>query len=168
MENLLVDNHFWVGVAFLILVAVLVSAGVHKLVWKVLGDTGAKVQAQLDEAEALRKEAQTLLAQITDQRAEAERQATAMIEAAKAEATRMQAEAKANLAEQIARRGQLAERRIAVAEAQATADVKAAAADLASQMAETVLAGRISGAKSDPLIDAALDQLATRAFSPAR
>lgn len=168
MENLLVDNHFWVGVAFLILVGVLVAAGVHKLVWTLLGDAGAKVQAQLDEAEALRTEAQALLAQITEQRAEAERQATAMIAAAKAEAARMQAEAKANLAEQIARRGQLAERRIAVAEAQATADVKAAAADLATQMAESLLAGRLAGAKSDPLIDAALDQLATRAFSAAR
>ena len=58
------------------------------------------------------------------------------------------------------RRGQLAERRIATAEAQATAEVKAAAGELAAQMAEQVLAARIAGAKSDPLIDAAIGQMA--------
>ena len=72
----------------------------------------------------------------------------------------MQAEAQVRLAEQIERRGQLAERRIATAEAQAAAEVKAAAGELAAQMAEQVLAARIAGAKSDPLIDAAIGQLA--------
>ncbi len=165
MEHLLTDNHFYVGAALVVLLAILMAAGVHKLAWAYLGDAGAKVQAQLDEAASLRKEAQDLLAQIKEQRAEAERQAVATMEAAKAEAARMQSEAQANLAEQITRRGQLAERRIAVAEAQAAADVKAAAADLATQMAEQVLAGRLNGAKSDPLIDQALEQLAGRAFA---
>lgn len=166
--ELFADAHFWVGVAFVIFLGILVAVGVHKLAWNVLGDAGRKVQAQLDEAEALRKEAQGLLAQITEQRAEAERMAAATIEAAKAEAQRMQAEAKEKLAEQIARRGQLAERRIAVAEAQAAADVKAAAAELAAQMAEHVLTGRLSVASADPLIDSAIDQLATRAFTRAQ
>jgi F-type H+-transporting ATPase subunit b len=38
--------------------------------------------------------------------------------------------------------------------------VKAAAADLAAQMAETLLAQRLVGAKSDPLVDRAIAQLA--------
>ncbi len=69
-------------------------------------------------------------------------------------------EANAKLAEQIERRGQLAERRIATAEAQATADVKAAAAELAAQMAEQILTKRLAGAKTDPLIDSAIRQMA--------
>jgi F-type H+-transporting ATPase subunit b len=72
----------------------------------------------------------------------------------------MQAEAQVRLAEQIERRGQLAERRIAVAEAQAAAEVKAAAGELAAQLAEQVLAARIKVAKTDPLIDTAIGQLA--------
>jgi F-type H+-transporting ATPase subunit b len=75
-------------------------------------------------------------------------------------AKRLQVEANAKLAEQIERRGQLAERRIATAEAQATAEVKAAAADLAAQMAEQILAKRLAGAKTDPLIDGAIRQMA--------
>jgi F-type H+-transporting ATPase subunit b len=38
--------------------------------------------------------------------------------------------------------------------------VKAAAGELAAQLAETVLAARIAGAKTDPLIDAAIGQMA--------
>jgi len=163
--ELLTDAHFWVGVAFVVFLGVLVMAGVHKFAWSALGEAGRKVQAQLDEAESLRREAQTLLSQITEQRAEAERVAAATVEAARDEARRLQAEAQVKLAEQIERRGQLAERRIAVAEAQATADVKAAAADLAAQMAEQVLTTRLAGAKSDPLIDQALGQLGSQAFS---
>jgi F-type H+-transporting ATPase subunit b len=163
--ELLTDAHFWVGVAFVTFILVLVAVGVHKLAWKVLGDAGAKVQAQLDEAESLRREAQALLGQITEQRAEAERQAAAMLETAREEAQRLQADAQVKLAEQIERRGQLAERRIAVAEAQAAADVKAAAAELAARMAEQVLTQRLAGATTDPLIDQALGQLGGRAFA---
>lgn len=158
--ELLREEHFWVGLALVTLMAVLVWVGVHKFVWKALGDAGAKVQAQLDEAAKLREEAQVLLAQIQVQKADSERIAAEMLANAKEEAKRLSAEAKVKLAEQIKRRGELAERKIAAAEASATADVKAAAADLAAQMAEQVLTARITGAKSDPLIDAAMSQLA--------
>jgi F-type H+-transporting ATPase subunit b len=40
--------------------------------------------------------------------------------------------------------------------------VKAAAADLAAQAAEAVLAARLAAAKSDPLVDAAVAQVATK------
>ena len=162
MQELILDSHFWVGVAFVVFVGVLAKVGVHKLAWTKLGETGAKVQAQLDVAASLRAEAQELLDQIKVQRADAEKQAAATLQAAKEQAIRLQAEAKEKLAEQIKRRGELATRRIAVAEAQATADVKAAAADLAAQMAETVLAKRLEGAKSDPLVDQAIQQLGGR------
>ena len=158
--ELLLDAHFWVGVAFVVFLAVLVMAGVHRFAWKALGDAGAKVQAQLAEAEDLRAEAQRLLDNIKVEREAAEKHAAEMLANAEEQAKRLQVEANAKLAEQIERRGQLAERRIATAEAQATADVKAAAADLAAQMAERILSQRIAGAKTDPLIDTAISQMA--------
>jgi F-type H+-transporting ATPase subunit b len=156
--ELLTDAHFWVGVAFIAFLGILVWAGVHKLAWNALGAAGDKVRAQLDEANRLREEAEALLSRIKA----AERQAAEMLAFAREEAARLQAEAQVKLAEQIERRGQLAERRIATAEAQAAAEVKAAAADLAARMAEQVLAGRLVGAKSDPLIDAAIGQMAAK------
>lgn len=162
MLELLQDEHFWVGVALVVLMGILVMVGVHKLVWKTLGDAGAKVQAELDEVTRLREEAQTLLADIKAHREASEAQAAEMLQNAKDEAVRLEKEAQVNLADQIRRRGELAERKIASAEAQATADVKAAAADLAAQMAETVLAARLGAAKSDPLIDRGVAELAAK------
>ena len=158
--ELLLDAHFWVGVALVVFVGVLVMAGVHRFAWKALGDAGDKVRAQLGEAEALRAEAQALLDNIKVEREAAEKHAAEMLANAEEQAQRLQIEANARLAEQIERRGQLAERRIATAEAQATADVKAAAADLAAQMAERILSQRLAGAKTDPLIDTAIGQMA--------
>ena len=160
--ELLLDAHFWVGVAFVVFLGVLVLAGVHKFAWKALGDAGDKVRAQLAEADDLRAEAQALLDNIKVEREAAEKHAAAMMADAEEAAKRLQVEANAKLAEQIERRGQLAERRIATAEAQATAEVKAAAADLAAQMAEQILSRRLVGAKSDPLIDTAIGQLASK------
>ena len=157
---LLLDAHFWVGVALMVFLGILAWAGVHKFAWKALGDAGAKVQAQLDEANALRDEAQALLAQVKAQKDASEKLATEILANAKEEATRLQAEAQTKLAEQLERRSQMAERKIAQAEAQAEAEVRGAAAELAAQMAEQVLVARLSGAKSDPLVDRAIGQLA--------
>lgn len=158
--ELLLDSHFWIGVAFVVLMGILVMAGVPKMAAKMLDDAGAKVQAQLNEAESLRNEAKALLAQVQEQKEASEKLAAEMLANAEAEAKRMQAEAQAKLADQIERRGQLAERKIAQAEAQAAADVRAAAAELAAQMAEQVLVARLAGSKSDPLVDAGIQQLA--------
>ena len=108
------------------------------------------------------EEAQALLSSLSAQREQTEKLAAEMLANAKAEAKRLEVEAKAKLEEQIKRRQELAERRISNAEAQAAAEVKAAAAELAAQMAEGVLAQRLEGAKSDPMIDSALEQLATK------
>jgi F-type H+-transporting ATPase subunit b len=158
--ELLLDAHFWVGAAFVIFLALLVMAGVHKFAWKALGDAGENVRAQLAEADELRAEAQRLLDNIKVEREAAEKHAAEILANAEEQAKRLQVEANAKLAEQIERRGQLAERRIATAEAQATADVKAAAADLAAQMAEDILTRRLAVAKTDPLIDSAIGQMA--------
>lgn len=158
--DLFLEAHFWVGAAFVAFLAVLAFAGVHRLGWKALGEAGAKVQAQLDEATQLREEAEALLAKIQSDREASEKLAAEILANAEEQAKRMQAEAKARLAEQLQRRGELAERRIATAEAQAAAEVKAAAGELAAQMAEQVLSARLAGAKSDPLVDSAIGQLA--------
>ncbi|MBI1199997.1 MAG: ATP F0F1 synthase subunit B [Phenylobacterium sp.] len=160
LSELLSDAHFWVGVALVIFIVVLVRAGVPGMAAKALDARGAKVQAQLDEAGALRKEAEDLLAQIQAQKAQSDKLAAEMLANAKEEAVRLQAEAQAKLAEQLERRAQMAERKIAQAEAQAEAEVRAAAADLAAQMAEQVLVSRLAGSKADPLVDKAIAELA--------
>jgi F-type H+-transporting ATPase subunit b len=160
--ELLQDAEFWTGLALLVFFGLMLALGVHKAAAKALDSKAAKIQAELDEAKTLREEAQGLLASLKAQREQTEKLAAEMLANAKAEAKRLETDAKAKLEEQIKRRQELAERRISNAEAQASAEVKAAAAELAAQMAEGVLAQRLEGAKSDPLVDAALGQLAEK------
>lgn len=157
------NAEFWVGVGLLIFLGIVIFvAKVPKTVAAALDAKAAKIQSDLDEAARIRTEAEAMLADIRLQREEAERQAAEMLKAAQDDAKRLAKEAKAKLDEQIKRRADLAERKIANAEAQAVAEVKAAAAELAAQAAETVLAARLAGAKTDPIADAAIKQLAGR------
>jgi len=158
--ELLQDAHFWEGVGLAILIVGLIWAKVPGMALRALDERGGRIQAQLDEATKLRQEAERLLAEIKVQREATEKQAAETLALAKADAERMVVEAKEKLEEQIKRRGELAERRIALAESQAAAEVKAAAADLAAQAAEAVLAARLAAAKTDPLVDGAIGQIA--------
>ena len=160
MTQLLQDNHFWVGLAFLVLVGILVMVGVPSMAAKALDARGAKIQAQLDEATRIREEAQALLARIKAEQVESEAAAAEMLSTARSEAKRLAKEAEEKLAEQIKRRGELAERKIATAEASAAAEVKAAAADLAAAIAEQVLTARVVSAKTDALVDRAIADMA--------
>ena len=148
-----------VAVGLLIFIAIVVMAGVPKLVATSLDAKAAKIQGDLDEAARLRAEAEAMLAQIRQEKAEAEAQAADLLATAEADAKRLEAEAKARIEESTARRQALAERRIAQAEAEATQEVKAAAADLAAKAAQQILAARIAGAKTDPLLDQAIGQI---------
>jgi F-type H+-transporting ATPase subunit b len=160
VAELLTDAHFWVGVALVAFVGILAYVGVPRLAGQALDSKAKRVQDQLDEATQLRAEAEGLLAKIRADREQSEKLAAEILANAEEQAKRMQIDAQARLAEQLQRRGELAERRIATAEAQAAAEVKAAAGELAAHMAEQVLAARLAGAKSDPLVDSALGQLA--------
>jgi len=157
------EAEMWVGVGLLIFLAIVIFvAKAPRAIAEALDAKTAKIQADLDEAARIREEAQRLLAELKAERVEAERQAKDMLEAAQAEARRYEADAKAKLEESLTRRQQLAERKIANAEAQAAAEAKAAAAELAAQAAELILTKRISTATSDPQVDDAIKQLASR------
>jgi len=145
---LLADAHAWEAIGLIVFICLLIYLKVPGMALAALDDRGAKIRVQLDEATKLRHEAERLLADIKAQREAAEKHSAEI--------------AKAKLEDQIKRRGEMAERRIALAESQAAAEVKAAAADLAAQAAEAVLAARLAAAKSDPLADAAIAQVATK------
>ncbi len=157
------DNpELWVAVGLILFLGIVWRAGGFRTAFGHLDGKAAKIQQDLDEAARLRAEAEAMLADIRKQRSEAEALGAEMLKAAQADAARLQVEAKAKLEDQIHRRAELAERRIANAEAQAAAEVKAAAADLAALMTEQVLAARLAGVASDPLVDEAVGQLATK------
>lgn len=162
MEALLTNAEFVVGLALITFIGLLVWLKVPNKAASALDAQADVIRNELAEAERLRAEAEQLLASIRTEREEAERTAVRMIANAESEAKRIEADAHVRLEEQIKRQGELAQRKIEQAEAQAIAEVKAAAADLAADTASAVLSARLDGAKSDPLIDRSIGEVATR------
>ena len=156
------NAELWVAAGLLLFFVILAVVGVPKLVAGALDAKAAKIQSELDEAARLRAEAEALLAQIRQEKLEAETQAAEMLAAAEADAKRMEVEARARLEESLTRREAMAERKIAQAEAQATAEVKAAAVELAAAAAERILADRLAASSTDPLADQAIAQIGPR------
>ena len=156
------DAEFWVAVAFVAFLGVLVYFGAHEMMVKYIDQRRDRIKAELDEALRLKEEAQALLAQYRRKQHEAEQEAAAIIAGATAEAERMMAEAKAKMEEFIARRSKMAETKIAQAEAQAVADVRAAAAEAAVSAAEKILTQIVKGEVADRLVVKGIDDLKTK------
>ncbi len=150
--SMLMEAEFWVAVAFVLFIALLLYVGVHKTVTGSLDKRRSRIQAELDEAAKLRSEAQALLAEYKQKTANAETEAAAIIEGAKADAERLAAEAHAKLEDFVARRTKMAETKIAQAEQQALAEVRSAAAEAAVGAAEKVLAQAAKGSVAGQLI----------------
>jgi len=160
--HLLSEAEFWVAVAFVIFIGVLVRLGAHRVIIGALDDRAARIKAELDAATRLRQEAQALLADYQRKRREADREAEAIIVAAKGESERLAADAKIKVDEFVARRTKMAETKIAQAEAQALADVRAAAADAAVAAAEKILSETAKGKVGDDLIARGIQDLKTK------
>ncbi|MEA2906883.1 MAG: F-type H+-transporting ATPase subunit b [Alphaproteobacteria bacterium] len=153
---------FWVAVAFVIFIGVLIYFRVHKLMVDGLDQRTARIKAELDEARRLKDEARALLAEYQRRQRQAEAEAGAIIAGARAEADRLAIEANAKIEELLARRTKMAETKIAQAEAQAVADVRAAAADAAIAAAETILTRTVKGKIADELIHKGVEDLASK------
>src|SRR4051812_21837989 len=146
------EAEFWVAVAFVIFVGILIYVGVPKMLTNALDDRAKRVRTELDEARRLKEEAQKLLAEYRAKQRQADQEAVAIIEGAKAEAERIAAESKVKMEEFVARRTKMAETKIAQAEAQAVADVRAAAAEAAVAAAEKILTESVKGKIADDLL----------------
>jgi F-type H+-transporting ATPase subunit b len=146
------EAEFWVAVATILFVLLLVYMGVHKRLAEMIDARRIRIQAELDEARRLKEEAQKLVAEYKRRQGEAEAEADALVANARAEAERYAAEAHTKLEEFIARRTKMAETKILQAEAQALADVRAAAADAAVAAAGEVLSQTTKGKVAEDLI----------------
>lgn len=153
------DPAVWVSIAFLVVVAVLVRMGAFKSMGQALDKRSQKIADDLKEAERLREEAQALLAQYQKRQREAEVEAKVIIEEARREATRLGAEMRQKIAEQIDRRAKSAEDKIGRAEAQALAEVRGQAADLAVEAARTIIRARVDQGGQAALVDKAISEL---------
>jgi F-type H+-transporting ATPase subunit b len=158
----LANPELWVGAGMVLFVVILAMTGALRMAGAALDAKAAKIKADLDEAARIRAEAEALLADINKQRADAEAQAKSMIETAQVAAKQLAADAKTKLEDDLSRRTRIAEAKIEAAQAEAAAQVRAAAIDMAARATESVLAERLAGTKTDPLVDKAIGELAIK------
>ena len=149
---------FWVAVALFAFLAILFKFGVPGMIVGALDKRGLQVQAELDEAKRLRKDAEDLLASFTARKALAEKEADDIIANAEIEAKNLAAESKAKMDDFISRRTKQAELKIAQAEEQAITDVKASAANLAIKASSMIIASNNLG---DGLVAKGISQIKT-------
>ncbi|MEO1656358.1 MAG: F0F1 ATP synthase subunit B [Pseudomonadota bacterium] len=157
--SILLDTNLWVLVGFIIVVGILASQGVGKTVSNALSSRAKTIQDQLDEARTLREDAQKLLADYQKRQRDAEAEAEGIVAQAKADAKAMAAEAKVKMEEQVARRTEAAQERIARAEAQALAEVRAQTADLAIEAARGIIQARTDASAQKGLLDRAITDI---------
>jgi len=150
------DTNFVVLIAFVIFLGVLVYFGVPKLITKMLDDRAEGIKSEIEEARALREEAQTILASFERKHKEVEGQVAGIIEHAKTEAQIAAEAAKADLKDSIARRLQAAVDQISSAEEAAVREVKDKAVNIAIAAAGEVIAANMSAKDADGLIDDAI------------
>ena len=152
------NTDFVVSIAFLIFIGILLYFKVPSLVGGMLDKRAETIKSELDEAKALREEAQALLASYERKQKEVQEQADRIVAAAKEEATNAAAAAKDDIAKSITRRLAAAEEQIASAEANAVKEVRDQAIVVAVGAAKDVLAKQMDAAAAGALID---DSIAT-------
>lgn len=156
---------FWVLVAFLIFMGVIWYVGGFDKILDGIDGRGRRIRAELDEARRLREEAAAVLSGYTARRAEAEREAEALIASAREEAERTGREAHERLTDFVTRRTAAAEAKIAQAEVQATHQVRAAAAEAAVKVSEAVLREQVRGPLGADLLAKSLAEVKTKLHS---
>lgn len=156
------NAEFWVAVGFVVMIGIILYAGAPKFIGKYLDDRAAAIKAELDEAARLRAEAQALLADYKRKSANAESEAAAIVDEARADAERIAAEMRTALAAQIERRGKQAQDKIAQAEAAAMAEIRALAADAAAAAAEKLIAARLDEKRAGALVEQSLKDLGAK------
>ena len=156
------NTDFVVLIGFLLFLAIIFYFNVPAMLGGMLDKRAEGIKAELDEARALREEAQTLLASYEGKQREVADQAERIVTQAKADAEAAAAEAKANLEKSIARRLQAAEDQIQSAEDKAVQSVRNRAVEVAISAAAATIAKQMAAADANKLIDNAIGEVERR------
>ena len=148
----------WVIIAFVLFFAIF-GRKLWAALAQMLDDRATKVRTELDEAARLRQEAEAMLRDAEARRAEALRDAQALIEGARTEAGRVAAAAAAEAEASARRREQMALDRIAAAEKAAVEEVRQTAVEVATEASRQVIREGLSADADAQLIDQAITRL---------
>ena len=155
----LFNTNFVVILAFVAFIGVLLMAKVPSLLGGQLDARAESIRSELDEARALREEAQTLLASYERKQKEVQDQADRIVSSAKEDARLAAEQARADMAKSLDRRMAAAKDQISSAEAAAVKEVRDQAVTIAVAAARDVIAKQMTAAQGNKLIDDGIAQV---------
>jgi F-type H+-transporting ATPase subunit b len=147
-----------VAIGFFIFVGILLYYGVPKLIASRLDDRAVKIRKDLDDARAIREEAQALLAQYERKQKEVRALAEEIVEAARVESAKAAEAGKEDIRRSVERRLKTATDQIAAAEAAAVREIRDKAASVAVAAAAEVIRSRMSEADAEALVSRAIGE----------
>lgn len=155
---MLEDPTFWVAVAFIAFV-VLAARPVSGALFGALDARAERIRAEIEQAQALREEAQKTLAEYKRKQRDAVKEAEEILDHAKIEAKRLREWAERDLGAALKRREQAAMEKIAQAETQALQEVRDQAIEVALAATAQLISENLGKERSERLIDESIREL---------
>jgi F-type H+-transporting ATPase subunit b len=149
---------FWVAVAFIIFVGLIVWKGLTPIL-AALDSRSNRIRQQIEEARSLRAEAERALGEANRKVREATRETEGILAQARAEAERLKRQSAENLEATLKRREQNALDKIAQAETRAVDDVRARAVEVAVAATARLLSEQMDGTRGDKLVEDAIAEV---------
>ncbi|MBL4666131.1 MAG: hypothetical protein JKY04_02045 [Sneathiella sp.] len=159
---MLQDPAFWVAIAFLGFIAVVIYFKLPSIVGKQLDERASRIKGELDEAQKLREDAQAMYADYQRRQRDALATAEEIIVRAKEGAEIIRKESEAELQASLSRRQELAEAKIRQAEEKAIAEVQSIAVEVSIAAAEQLMKENIKAKEAGSLIDQSIKDLGTQ------
>lgn len=155
----LTNTDFVVFLGLVVFIGILIYFKVPGLIMGMLDKRAEGIQSELEEARALREEAQSLLASYERKQREVQEQADRIVAAAKEEAGVAAEQARADLEVSLARRMAAAAEQIATAQSAAVKEVRDQSVTVAIAVARDVIAKQMTAAQGNSLIDGAIAEV---------
>jgi len=152
------EGWVYVGLTIFLLLAIFVAKAPKKIT-DALDARIADTRKALDEAQAIRTEAEKMLAEAKAKTAAVVTETAAILAQAEAEAKSLVAQAEVDVTALIGRRSQAAQDKIAAAERAAVADVRARAADAATAAARKLIVDGHDASADKALVSEAISTL---------
>ncbi|GGB58714.1 F0F1 ATP synthase subunit B family protein [Blastomonas aquatica] len=158
----LLNGTFFVSVAMLILIGIVLYKKVPAIIGASLDRKIASIKAELDQAHALRADAEKLRAEYEAKLAAATQEAADMNDRAEADAEAILAKARTDAENLIVRRQKMATDKIAAAERAAIAEIRSKVALAATGAAASLIAENHNADADKSLVDQTVAQLGAR------
>lgn len=149
----------FVSLAMAVFIAILIWKKVPSLITRGLDKQIAAIRTRLEEAKAIRAEAEALRDEYARKLASVDSEVAGMMSQAEQEAQAILAKAGQDAEALVARRTRMAEDKIAAAERAAVDEVRARAAQAAAAAAEELIRERLGEAQDRKLVDQAIQGL---------